>query len=52
MRKAAEANSGDSGLYYNYGVTLYRAGHFQDADDVFQTIESTSPDKRNAGAGG
>lgn len=45
MQKAAQQNSTDLGLYYNYGMTLYRAGHYQEAADVFQTIETTSPDK-------
>jgi hypothetical protein len=44
MSAAVRKNDGDLYLYYNYGLTLYRAGRFQEALPVFEAVQKNSTD--------
>ena len=45
MQKAVQLAPSDVLLFYNYGMTLYRAERFEESITVFQNVESTSGDE-------
>lgn len=45
VKTALDASPADPVLAYNYGLTLYQAGRFEDAIEVFQNLKNSTRDE-------